>query len=79
MATITLDYNSRNVQAKKALDYVLSLGFFKVKPVRKPRRKKSAAASAPQAKDPLEEVFGIWKDRDIDGKTLRKMAWERKH
>ena len=28
MATIILDYDSHNVQAKKALDYILSLGIF---------------------------------------------------
>ena len=25
--------------------------------------------------DPFAEVRGIWADRDIDGKTLRKQAW----
>ena len=29
MATITLEYNIRNIQAKKTLEYVLSMGFFK--------------------------------------------------
>jgi hypothetical protein len=29
MATITLEYNSRDIQAKKTLDYILSMGFFK--------------------------------------------------
>ena len=29
MATITLEYNVRNTQAKKTLDYILSMGFFK--------------------------------------------------
>jgi len=29
MATITLEYNTRNNQAKKTLDYILSMGFFK--------------------------------------------------
>ena len=28
MATITLNYNSRNVQAQKTLEYILSMGFF---------------------------------------------------
>ena len=27
------------------------------------------------SKDPCDEVWGIWTDRDIDGKTLRKQAW----
>ena len=31
MATIVLDYDIRNVQAQKALDFILSLGFFEVK------------------------------------------------
>jgi len=37
MASITLNYNSRNMQAAKTLEYILSMGFFKpvaVKPVR---------------------------------------------
>jgi len=25
--------------------------------------------------DPFAEVFGIWADRNIDAKTLRKQAW----
>ena len=29
MATITLEYNTRNIQAQKTLNYILSLGFFK--------------------------------------------------
>ena len=29
MATITLDYNARSIQAQRTLDYVLSMGFFK--------------------------------------------------
>ena len=32
MATITLDYDARNVQAKMALDSILSMGFFKARP-----------------------------------------------
>ena len=31
MATITLNYDSRSVQAQKALDFILSLGLFKEK------------------------------------------------
>jgi len=31
MATIVLDYDIKNVQAQKALDFMLSLGIFKVK------------------------------------------------
>ena len=31
MATIVLDYDVRSVQAQKALDFMLSLGLFKVK------------------------------------------------
>lgn len=26
-------------------------------------------------KDPFAETFGMWADRDIDAKTLRKQAW----
>jgi len=31
MATITLDYDARDIKAKKALDFILSLGLFKKK------------------------------------------------
>lgn len=31
MKTVTLEYDGRNVIAKKTLDYILSLGVFKVK------------------------------------------------
>jgi len=30
MASIILDYDTRNAQAQKALDFILSLGIFKV-------------------------------------------------
>ena len=29
MATLTLEYNARNIQARKTLEYILSMGFFK--------------------------------------------------
>ena len=32
MATITLSYDARNPLVKKTLDYILSVGFFEVKP-----------------------------------------------
>ena len=34
MATLTLEYNSRNAIAQKTIDYILSLGAFKVKPAK---------------------------------------------
>ena len=36
---------------------------------------KNSAQKKVVKKDPFEEVFGIWADRDIDAKTLRKQAW----
>jgi hypothetical protein len=30
MATIILNYDARNVKAKRTLDYILSMGFFNV-------------------------------------------------
>ena len=30
MATVTLNYNARNVHAQKTLEYILSMGFFSV-------------------------------------------------
>ena len=32
MATITLNYNARDVQAQKTLEYILSMGFFTTEP-----------------------------------------------
>ena len=37
MATITLEYNAHNPLVKKTLDYILSIGFFEIKPD-KPRK-----------------------------------------
>jgi len=34
MATVTLDYNAQSVQASKALEYIMSLGCFKVRAVK---------------------------------------------
>jgi len=36
MATIILDYDKRNVQAKRALDNILAMGFFKLRTIEKP-------------------------------------------
>ena len=33
MATVTLNYNSRNIQAVRTLEYILSMGFFKTEAV----------------------------------------------
>ena len=45
MATITLDYNPRSIQAQRTLEYILSMGFFKAKThnpsVRKSRLERS--------------------------------------
>jgi hypothetical protein len=35
MATIILDFDDRNVQAKKALDFIPSMGLFKLRPAAK--------------------------------------------
>jgi len=35
MATITLDYNSRNAHARNALNLLLSMGYFKMQSSRK--------------------------------------------
>ena len=36
---------------------------------------KNSAHKKVVKKDPFAEVRGIWADRDIDAKTLRKQAW----
>jgi predicted transcriptional regulator len=38
MATITLDYDARNMQAKKALEHILSSGFFTAQTTKKKTR-----------------------------------------
>ena len=55
MATITLDYNARNSQAKKALDYILSLGYFKPTEF-------SIYQTAAKSKEDygFEKLFGAW-------------------
>jgi len=55
MATIILDYNTRNAQAQKALDYILSLGFFKVQAAEK-LQKKTIASSKEQNDEFLYSV-----------------------
>ena len=39
MATITLDYNARNIQAQKTLEYILSMGFFRAVTINRPVKK----------------------------------------
>jgi len=36
---------------------------------------KNSASKKNGKKDPFAETFGMWVDRDIDAKTLRKQAW----
>jgi hypothetical protein len=38
MATITLEYNSRDIRAKKTLEHILSTGVFKSVPVNQSNR-----------------------------------------
>ena len=37
MTTITLDYENRNMQARRALENILALGFFKLRTIDKSR------------------------------------------
>ena len=81
MATITLDYNHRNIQAQKTLEYVLSLGVFKAQTIENPSKKKSSMNHTKtyltqDIKDPFAEVRGIWADRDVDARALRNEAWK---
>jgi hypothetical protein len=83
MASILLNYNTRNEQARKALDDILSSGFFEVRTIRKPCKKKSSInlvkTRSVQTKDPFAEVRGIWADRDVDARALRNEAWKIKN
>lgn len=53
MTTISISYNEKNNIAKKAVDFILSLGVFKVHEVTSPSRKKTMKAieSARTGKD----------------------------
>jgi len=44
MTTIELTYNEKNSLARKTLEYILSLGFFKVKQTSSPARRKTLKA-----------------------------------
>ena len=53
MTTIAISYNEKNTIARKALDFLLSLGVFKVHEVTSPAKKKTLKAieSARTGKD----------------------------
>ena len=73
MATITLDYDVGNEQAQKALEYILSLGLFKPTVIGKEKAGAVVETSEKTEEKPLfANTFGIWADRDIDVKTIRK-------
>ena len=40
MTTIAITYNERNIKAKKAIEFILSLGHFKVEETISPAKKK---------------------------------------
>ena len=79
MATIILNYNTRNVQAQKALNYILSLGVFKTQTGEISRKKIVKTQSMQGVKDPFAEVRGIWAGRDVDARALRNEAWKIKN
>ncbi|MDR0334138.1 MAG: hypothetical protein LBI15_11855 [Dysgonamonadaceae bacterium] len=58
MATITLEYNARNIQAQKTLEYILSMGFFK-----------SVATHQPEKKSRLEQSL-----EDVDNGNVFFLA-----
>jgi len=49
MAAITLEYNSRNIQAQRTLEYILSMGFFKAVP-------RSSATKKSRIERSLEDI-----------------------
>lgn len=44
MTTVAISYNEKNAIAKKAMDFLLSLGVFKVKEVTSPAKRKTLKA-----------------------------------
>ena len=76
-----------DIRENKALflmELLNNFSFVKVRPLTKdfllPETKEAVNSSISTQKkgetnDIFAEVRGIWADRDIDGKTLRKQAW----
>jgi len=67
MATITLDYDNYNVEAQKVLHNVLSLGFFRVRKMKKQKKTEDrflySISEQVLAKDWLsKEEDEAWKD-----------------
>ncbi len=56
-----------NKEGKALMKFLSQLSFVKIGEAQK-RRKKRASLK-------IDEIFGIWKDRDITKETLREKAW----
>jgi len=79
MATITLEYDVRNKQAKEMIKTILSSGLA----IRKKHRlegrvkrfKKEKTETPVTETSTLPFSVGLWADYDIDDRTLRAKAW----
>ena len=56
-----------NKEGKALMKFLRQLSFVKIGEAQK-RRKKRVSLK-------IDEIFGIWKDRDITKETLREKAW----
>ena len=54
MTTIAITYNERNIKAKKAIEFILSLGHFKVEETISPAKKKDVIV--------LKNTLRLWKN-----------------
>ena len=57
MATIVLNYDARNTQAKKALEFILSLGVFKTQTLKKNSTHKKVTFTDFGLKAPVDYKF----------------------
>jgi|GEM_PF-6445964 len=68
MATITLEYDVRNEQAKEMIENILSSGLATRKQFGLEEVKLEKTSALPFS-------AGLWEDYDIDDRTLRSKAW----
>ena len=56
-----------NKEGRALMKFLKQLSFVKIREAQKQRKKRKVSE--------IEEIFGIWKDRDITKERLREKAW----
>jgi len=57
-----------NKEGRALMNFLKQLPFVRIEETQKRRKKKRKGLK-------IEEIFGIWKDRDITEEKLREKAW----